>query len=1195
MKKKLVSKFLVGALALCQIFACFQPALAEGERDVLSLAEPLVSITDASFTAYDSSGAEVTDYSNIPQNASVSIMYSFNVTDATNPADDVKSGDYFNITLPSSLTDIASFTPVTNQPMTVEWSGETYTIAHLDISAAGVATITFDSDIESLSDVSANFTIEGGLIDANIGNNSGITFQLWANGETYTIDFEDDPLPPETPNATIEKSGTYSAADNEITWTITVDSGDPGVTAGNVVVVDKLGENQTYISSSVDSTDISTNTDGDYVFSLGSVTGTTSFTLTTAVTDGAYGAEASVNTLTNDADLYVNASADPVDTSSASVDITTDWIQKSGVSYSSEGSYYIDWTITLNHNYRTIPANATVTDTLPGYLQIDASTVRRNGALPGSFGDSVGVTGQDITYTFGSDVTGVQTLTFTTKVQDDYFTQQSQTGFINTGVLHIGGDSYSATSANVSVGTSLIAKRGIGYDAANQLITWEIEVNRNAQAITSATVTDTLGGDQLFYESFGIARRDGGTTIGLTRVDTPDQVDDAANQYYYDSSTRILTVYLGNLTAADHPYLTFKTQVTNPDYYANNSTHSYTNASAVLVGGGITQSAVNNVSQSATSRVLAKASTAYDYAAKTISWTVTVNQNNMSMPDAIVTELVQDGQQYVAGSLLVNGSDPGSMLSVSGDTLTVALGAISSQTVITFDTVITDLSVFLSTNGNVTFRNNAQLSTGIAGAPAVSVWANRVVNNTPVVKSLREEYIPANGYIGWEAFVNPNQAPMSSASLTDTLQDGLELDIESVSLYYWNQAANGSMSVGNEIEKSAYSFTYDYATRLFVIHLPDGAQGYYLIFKTDVLKAGQYSNTIGFGGSYTGSGEASSSYYVSTSDISVASTGWNGSITVTKTDPDGNPIASPAVFELLDSMKNVKSTLATDADGHVVFDKLKLRTYYIREKTAPVGYSPDNTEYEVTISGDNAQTLNQTLSISNNPFTASIILYKTDESGKALSGGRFSVYSAADTAFKTPLQSVAAVNGVIRFTGLKAGDYIVREISAPAGYKLWTGDVPVSLVLDSTTNTLPNAVIDDPIINEPGYGSVQLKKVNSLNIPLSGAKFGLYASGYLIDTAVSDSNGFILFSNVPFGTYVVKEISAPDGYVLSAESAIVQVTDTGVNRPGTYVFVNASIPTYPPQTGGAPLFLPFVLIASALALFVIAKRKNGID
>ena len=93
---------------------------------------------------------------------------------------------------------------------------------------------------------------------------------------------------------------------------------------------------------------------------------------------------------------------------------------------------------------------------------------------------------------------------------------------------------------------------------------------------------------------------------------------------------------------------------------------------------------------------------------------------------------------------------------------------------------------------------------------------------------------------------------------------------------------------------------------------------------------------------------------------------------------------------------------------------------------------------------------------------ASIVLNKTGESARPLSGGLFRIYLASDTAFARPLQSVAAINGVVRFTNLLPGDYVVREIRAPLGYRIWENDVPVSLAVDPATNTISDMEITQP-------------------------------------------------------------------------------------------------------------------------------------
>lgn len=1144
---------------LLQVLTVTRPVAFAGDpRDVLNLVPPLITFTGDTFKAY-AGGVEIADLSAIPQNADIVVAYAFDVEDAANPADDVTAGDYFTVSLPTELTSIATFEEVVDRPFSLIYDSVEYTIATLTITADGVATITFQEDIADLSEVSASFSMEGTLDEAAIDDGDIVSFSLRAGGTVYNIGFVPDEPPP--PPVTASKSGTYDPNTHEIAWTVIVDSGGPSVTVEDIYVVDTLGADQDYKAGTSSIGEPTYDAVEDtYTFFLDSVTGATSFTYKTTPTDDAFGAEGSVHTVGNSVDVYAGAVAgEPLATATANVSVTTDWIRKSGARTGVAGAYIIEWTITLNNNNRTVPAGSTVTDTLPEYLALDESSVKRDASDPvTTYGDGFTVVGQTLTYTFNAEAAEQLTITFTTAVAPSYYTQQTVTSFANTATLTITSVGYSATSSGVGVPTSLLAKSGDGYNASTQRITWRMQVNSNGQTITATTIADTIGSNQAFAEDFGV-RLDGSAT-SIVRVANLADLTSAPGQYHYDAG--VLTVYLGDLTPVDKPVVRFQTTVTNPAHYAANSTRTYSNT-ATLTGDDISDCSSTGT-QSVQSLVLAKTSTGYNYITRVLSWRITVNQNNLLMPSAVVTDTIPAGQAYVPGSLLIGGVAPGEgVLAVAGNTLTITLGAISSQTVITFDTVVTDLSVFLDTNGNVTFSNAVSLVSGIVGAPTVTVTGSRTVNNKALSKNLLTEYIPANGYIEWEVYVNANQAPIVNVTISDTLQPGLELDVESVVLYLWNQNENGLRTVGDIVPLGGdYRFEYDYSTRLFVVHLPNGAQGYYLKFKTDVLAPGQYSNTVTFAGSYPGSGSVLSAYVVTSADIESGASGTNGKITVTKTDQGGIPITTGAVFELLDSMRNVKKTLATDVNGQAVFDRLKLRTYYVREKTPPLGYALSTEEIMVTLTSESDETRLQFVSLANSPLTARVLLTKTDMVGNGLPGGRFSIYAASDIGFLTPLQTVMSdANGLVEFTGLTAGNYAIRESRPPAGYYATSEVRAVALVLDVATNTLADVTVGEPLVNEPlpgvKFGTIQLLKVDDQSDPLGGARLGLYnAGGELIQTAVSSDTGAVLFSNVPLGTYEIREIAAPEGYVLSEAVVTASVSSSALKVTIEEPFIN---------------------------------------
>ena len=89
--------------------------------------------------------------------------------------------------------------------------------------------------------------------------------------------------------------------------------------------------------------------------------------------------------------------------------------------------------------------------------------------------------------------------------------------------------------------------------------------------------------------------------------------------------------------------------------------------------------------------------------------------------------------------------------------------------------------------------------------------------------------------------------------------------------------------------------------------------------------------------------------------------------------------------------------------------------------------------------------------------------------------------------------------------------------------------------------TLPNSKV---INSEEAEKSLTFTKTTTSGNSLAGATFTLYASdGTTVkDTAVSSSNGTVTFGGLYSGTYIIKETSAPNGYIASKDTWTVDVT-----------------------------------------------------
>ncbi len=223
-----------------------------------------------------------------------------------------------------------------------------------------------------------------------------------------------------------------------------------------------------------------------------------------------------------------------------------------------------------------------------------------------------------------------------------------------------------------------------------------------------------------------------------------------------------------------------------------------------------------------------------------------------------------------------------------------------------------------------------------------------------------------------------------------------------------------------------------------------------------------------------------------------------------------------------------------------------------------------------------------------------IQLHKANADGNALAGAVFGLFEADGT---TPVanpygegQATATsdANGLVTFTGLEARDYVIKELTAPSGYQLATDVIKVSA---SELKAATNLVVDKgTVVNKPFTSipptpptvdkpelklySIQLHKVNNEGKPLIGAVFGLFEAdgttpvanpyGEGQATATSDANGLITFTGLEARDYVVKELTAPEGYQLSNEVITVaasdlvasnSVVDKGnvINKPFTYI------------------------------------------
>ncbi|MBN2878214.1 MAG: Cys-Gln thioester bond-forming surface protein [Clostridia bacterium] len=269
-----------------------------------------------------------------------------------------------------------------------------------------------------------------------------------------------------------------------------------------------------------------------------------------------------------------------------------------------------------------------------------------------------------------------------------------------------------------------------------------------------------------------------------------------------------------------------------------------------------------------------------------------------------------------------------------------------------------------------------------------------------------------------------------------------------------------------------------------------------------------------------------------------------GYIEIYKTDEATGLPLEGAVFQILDSDNNEVSQLSTNVEGYAISELLEVGFYSVKEVTAPDGYVLNDTAAEnVEVTADHSTALNLT----NRKQTGTIRITKADaETGDlprgdaVLNGAVFEIYDSNSNL----VEILDCGNNNYAVSGeLPLGTYTIKEVTAPSGYTL--DNTEYSAVIEYTEQTTATNTIDVNVGNEVIKGSISIQKTvdvllaewtaNNEEYPLSGIEFNIVhkATGNLIETLVTDNNGFDQSSLLPYGTYTVSETSYLYGYYIA--------------------------------------------------------------
>ena len=265
----------------------------------------------------------------------------------------------------------------------------------------------------------------------------------------------------------------------------------------------------------------------------------------------------------------------------------------------------------------------------------------------------------------------------------------------------------------------------------------------------------------------------------------------------------------------------------------------------------------------------------------------------------------------------------------------------------------------------------------------------------------------------------------------------------------------------------------------------------------------------------------------------------------------------------------VKENLTTDSNGAVILKNLHLGTYVVKEVQAPSGFYNAGEEKTVKLAyaGQNVEVVFSETTFTNDRQKAEVIVTKQDkDTENPLNGGVFGIYAASDitnvdgtvVVKKGTLieKATTGTDGKAKFSAdLPLGfSYEVKEEQAPTGYVRNTEDV-YQFAFSYTNDKEAKVTFNHTFKNERVTAKISLQKLDAETkkaIPqgdatLEKAVYGLYArenivhpdgvtgvmykAGDQVATLTTDENGQASVSGLYLGSYYVKEITPPTGYL----------------------------------------------------------------
>lgn len=265
-----------------------------------------------------------------------------------------------------------------------------------------------------------------------------------------------------------------------------------------------------------------------------------------------------------------------------------------------------------------------------------------------------------------------------------------------------------------------------------------------------------------------------------------------------------------------------------------------------------------------------------------------------------------------------------------------------------------------------------------------------------------------------------------------------------------------------------------------------------------------------------------------------------GQIKIIKVDADYNEVKLEGVeFQIIDKNNHIIETIKTNSNGEAVTSRIPIGDYKIKEVSFGTNeeYILNDEVKTITVEEDKIKTIQ----FENEHKKGNLKIYKVDLDDNTLPVSDVEFEIIDQDGYK--YTAISDENGIAYITDIRTGIATIREVKTNKIYKLSEETYEADIKWNETT--------DMTITNEKLKGQIEVYKVDAEDkeIKLEGVEFQVINSNdEVVETIVTDSNGYAITSRIPIGEYRLKEIKTDNMHILNENIIKVDVSTDIISR-----------------------------------------------